>query len=73
VTVFAGDILFGDANGVVVVPRALAAEIAQEAAEREALEEFVIGKVRKGAPLTGTYPPNEATLAEYRSSRGATD
>ncbi|TFL16161.1 ribonuclease activity regulator RraA [Jannaschia formosa] len=69
VTVFPGDVLMGDANGIVAIPAAIAAEIATEAAEREALEEFVLKKVRGGAPLTGTYPPNEATLKEFESSR----
>lgn len=70
VTVFPGDVLLGDGNGVVAIPHAIVAEIAAQAAEREALEEFVIGRVRGGAPLTGTYPPNEATMQAYRDSRG---
>jgi regulator of RNase E activity RraA len=67
VPVLPGDILMGDGNGVVAIPAHLVEEIAHAAAERESLEEFVVGKVRQGAPLAGTYPPNEATLAEYRS------
>jgi regulator of RNase E activity RraA len=70
VTVFPGDVLMGDANGVVVIPVALAVEIAAEAAEREALENFVLDKVRGGAPLAGTYPPNEATMQAFHASRG---
>ncbi len=73
VPVLPGDFLMGDANGVVAIPAHLVGEIAEAAAEREILEEFVVGKVRAGAPLAGTYPPNEATLAEYalwRKSRG---
>jgi regulator of RNase E activity RraA len=66
VPVMPGDILMGDGNGVVAIPAHLVEEIATAAAEREILEEFVVGKVRQGAPLSGTYPPNEATLAEYR-------
>jgi regulator of RNase E activity RraA len=71
VPVFPGDILVGDAEGVVVVPRHLAAEIAEPAAEQERLEAFIIDRVRGGAALPGTYPPNEQTLAEYRTSREA--
>lgn len=69
VPVLPGDVLMGDGNGVVAIPAHLVEEIAEAAAEREALEEFVVGKVRAGAPLAGTYPPNEATLAEYERQR----
>jgi regulator of RNase E activity RraA len=67
VPVFPGDIIVGDAEGVVVIPRHLAAEIAQPAADQEALEQFILHKVEGGAVLPGTYPPNEQTLAEYQS------
>jgi regulator of RNase E activity RraA len=66
VAVFPGDILVGDEEGVVVIPRHLAAEIAEPAANQEDLERFIQEKVSGGAPLRGTYPPNEQTLAEYR-------
>jgi regulator of RNase E activity RraA len=67
VAVFPGDILVGDEEGVVVIPRYLAAEIAKPAADQEHLEQFILEKVQGGAPLPGTYPPNEATLAEYET------
>ena len=69
VPVFPGDIVVGDAEGVVVIPRHLAAEIAQPAADQEALEQFILQKVEGGASLPGTYPPNEQTLAEYQTWR----
>ena len=73
VAVFPGDILVGDAEGVVVIPRHLAPQIAAPAAEQEALERFLLAKIEAGAPLPGIYPPNEATLAEYEACRsGAT-
>ena len=65
VAVYPGDILVGDADGVVVLPAHLADEVARDAAAQEALEEFLLMKIDQGAPLPGTYPPNEATLAEY--------
>jgi regulator of RNase E activity RraA len=67
VPVFPGDVLMGDGNGVVAIPAHLVEEIAVAAAEREILEEFVVGKVRQGAPLAGTYPPDAATMAEYQA------
>jgi regulator of RNase E activity RraA len=65
VPVFPGDIIVGDEEGVVVVPRHLAAEVARPAAEQEDLERFVLEKIEAGAALPGTYPPNERTLAEF--------
>jgi len=69
VAVFPGDILVGDGEGVIVVPRHLAAEVARDAAEQEELEEFVIEEVRNGASIVGTYPPKDAALAKYQEWR----
>lgn len=71
VPVFPGDVVFGDANGVVVVPRHLAEEVATTCAEREEMEAWIIARVREGRPLAGTYPPNAATLAEYEAWKAA--
>lgn len=71
VPVFPGDILVGDEEGVVVIPRHLAAEIAKPAADQEQIEQFILEKVQGGAPLPGTYPPNDATLAEYDAWKAA--
>jgi regulator of RNase E activity RraA len=65
VPVFPGDIVMGDEEGVVVIPRHLADEIARPAAEQEDLERFILEKVESGAALPGTYPPNDQTRAEY--------
>jgi regulator of RNase E activity RraA len=70
VSVFPGDVIVGDGNGLVCIPAHLADEVATTAHEREQLEAWVIARVAEGRPLSGTYPPNEATLAEYRASRG---
>ncbi len=69
VPVFPGDILVGDEEGVVVIPRHLAAEIAAPSAEQEAFEAFILKKVEAGAALPGTYPANAETKAEYEASR----
>ena len=67
VAVYPGDILVGDADGVVVLPAAIADEVARDAAVQEALEEFLLMKIDAGAALPGTYPPNAVTLAEYEA------
>ena len=70
VAVIPGDVLVGDGDGVVVVPRALAAEIAAAAPEQERFERFAKEKLREGRPVEGLYPPDEATLAEYEGWDG---
>lgn len=65
VPIYPGDLVVGDAEGVVCVPRHLADEIAGPAAEQEELEEFILERVRGGAALPGTYPPNAETLAAF--------
>ena len=65
VPVYPGDIVVGDADGVVVVPRHLAAEIASEAVEQERFERFVTAEVAGGATIRGLYPPNADARARY--------
>lgn len=71
VPVLPGDVLMGDGNGVVAIPAHMVEEIAEAAAEREIMEEFIVGRVRDGAPLAGTYPPDAQTLAAYEAWRKA--
>ncbi|TVQ39391.1 MAG: ribonuclease activity regulator RraA [Geminicoccaceae bacterium] len=73
VPVFPGDVLVGDENGVVCIPRHEAQTVAEIAAEREIFESFVLERVRAGIPLAGTYPPDEATQAAYRAWLSARD
>lgn len=65
VAVYPGDILVGDADGVVVLPAHLADDVAADAAAQEELEAFLLARIDAGAPLPGTYPPNQATLAAF--------
>jgi regulator of RNase E activity RraA len=69
VAVFPGDIIVGDAEGVVVMPPHLAEEVADVAQEMELKEEFILERIRGGASLVGTYPPDEKTLAEFDAWR----
>jgi regulator of RNase E activity RraA len=69
VAVFPGDVLVGDREGIVCIPRHLAAEVAQAALEQEEFEDFALGKIRAGAPVIGTYPPDEKTRSEYEEHR----
>ena len=67
VAVLPGDIIVGDAEGVVVVPAQIAEEVAQVAVEAEARETFLLKKIQAGASIVGTYPPDESTLTEYEA------
>jgi regulator of RNase E activity RraA len=68
VAVYPGDIMMGDRDGVVCIPRHLAEEVALAAIEQERLEEFILERIEEGRPLRGTYPPDEATVEEYRQT-----
>jgi hypothetical protein len=54
-----------------VIPRGLAAEIAEQGLEQERLEAFVNRKIHAGEPLWGNYPPSDEVKAEYRASLAA--
>lgn len=69
ILVMPGDVVVGDGDGVLVIPRPLADEVARDAAEQEAIEGYVLTKIRAGAELEGTYPPDEATRAEFARQR----
>jgi regulator of RNase E activity RraA len=68
VAVYPGDIMVGDRDGVICIPRHLVEEVARDAVEQERLEEFILGQVENGKPLRGTYPPNEEMMEAYRRS-----
>jgi regulator of RNase E activity RraA len=70
VAVYPGDVIVGDEDGVVCIPRELAAEVAGAAVEQERLERFIAAEVDRGAALPGTYPPGDDLLARYRAAGG---
>jgi regulator of RNase E activity RraA len=71
VAVIPGDVIVGDAEGVMVIPRAEAEAVARDGWEQERKEEFIYQKVAAGASIVGTYPPNAETLAEYEAWKKA--
>lgn len=56
VAVFPGDIIVGDNDSVIVIPAALADEVAAEATDMTAYEDFVLEQVNKGTSIIGLYP-----------------
>lgn len=69
VLVMPGDVIVGDPDGVVCIPRAMAEEVALDALEQEELEAFLLAKVQAGASIVGVYPPSEEVLAEFEARR----
>ena len=62
--VWPGDVIVGDGEGVVVIPAHLADEIATEAVEMTAFEDFVTEEVQKGRSIIGLYPPTDEKAKE---------
>ncbi len=74
VAVWPGDVVVGDGEGVVVIPGAIADEIAAEAVEMTAFEDFVMQQVQQGRSILGLYPPtDEQCRIDFAAWRLATD
>jgi regulator of RNase E activity RraA len=70
--VFPGDVILGDGDGVMVIPAHLADEIADEAFEMTAFEDFATEQVGKGRSILGLYPPtDDQTLVDFAAWRKA--
>jgi regulator of RNase E activity RraA len=63
--VFPGDIIVGDDDCVIVIPAHMADEVADEAVEMTAYEDFVVERVKDGESIIGLYP---CTKDEYREA-----
>ena len=74
VAVFPGDIVVGDADCVIVIPAGIADDVAAEAVEMTAYEDFVSEQVRGGATIIGLYPAtkdeNLEKFARWREKNG---
>jgi len=65
VMVCPGDLLVGDGEGVIVVPQAMAADVATEAMDYESKEIFIRELIDSGRSIKGVYPPDAETLSSY--------
>jgi len=68
--VLPGDVIVGDDDGAIVIPAALVAEIAEEAAVVEAEDAWVLQQVADGHPVDGLFPMNEQWRSRYLESQG---
>ncbi len=69
VAVYPDDLIVADEDGAVVVPAALAAEVASAGAEQERLEAWIMREVESGVALPGLYPPDAVTRARYEATK----
>jgi regulator of RNase E activity RraA len=68
--VFPGDVVVGDADGVIILPAGIADELADETTEMTAFEDFVTEQVRGGRSIVGLYPAtDDQTLTDFAAWR----
>lgn len=67
VTVFPGDFVVGDEDGVAVIPAHLVEEVIRHCLEKERMDGWIRDLVAQGGGIRGRYPPSEETLAVYRA------
>jgi 2-keto-4-pentenoate hydratase/2-oxohepta-3-ene-1,7-dioic acid hydratase in catechol pathway/regulator of RNase E activity RraA len=65
--VLPGDVIVGDADGVLVIPAALAEEVAVDAAAQELRESWALERVQAGESIDGIYPLSDGRRAEYEA------
>jgi regulator of RNase E activity RraA len=69
VLVMPGDVVVGDAEGVVVVPIDLAEDVARAALEVDQREAFALERVKAGEAIAGLYPLSDARRPEFEDWR----
>jgi regulator of RNase E activity RraA/2-keto-4-pentenoate hydratase/2-oxohepta-3-ene-1,7-dioic acid hydratase in catechol pathway len=67
VTIQPGDVVVGDADGVVVLPLRIAPEVLADAVEQERQEAFIAAQVAAGEPLDGLYPLGDRWRPAYEA------
>jgi 5-oxopent-3-ene-1,2,5-tricarboxylate decarboxylase/2-hydroxyhepta-2,4-diene-1,7-dioate isomerase len=71
VLVMPGDVIVGDAAGVIVVPAAMAEDVAWAGLEQEEREEWALERVQAGESIRGVYPLSSEREAEFEAWRSA--
>ncbi len=68
--VFPGDVVVGDDDSVIIIPAHMADEVAEEATQMTAYEDFVVERVKAGETIIGLYPPtNDEVLKRFEAWR----
>lgn len=72
-TVQPGDIIVADADGILVIPPAIAEELADDCIRQEKEEVFIFEMVRQGNSVDGLYPMNADWQAKYQEWEARND
>ncbi|MHC2999603.1 fumarylacetoacetate hydrolase family protein [Microbacterium sp. HJ5] len=69
-TVQPGDVIVGDADGVIVIPPSLVEEVVDAALAQEDEDAWIAQRVAEGHPVDGLFPMNAGWRARYDAGRG---
>ena len=72
-TVQPGDIIVADSDGILVIPPALAEEVANDSIAQEREEIFIAEMVEQGHSVDGLYPMNSEWQAKYNEWAGTNE
>ena len=75
-SVIPGDVIVGDAEGVIVIPAQLVGEVADAALAMEIQDEFILERISEGASTVGYFPVAEENQREFQdwlNSRSETE
>jgi 2-keto-4-pentenoate hydratase/2-oxohepta-3-ene-1,7-dioic acid hydratase in catechol pathway/regulator of RNase E activity RraA len=70
-TVQPGDVIVADSDGIIVIPPALVAQVAADAAAQEAQDAWVLEQVEAGNAIEGLFPPTGEWKAKYEAHKAA--
>jgi 5-oxopent-3-ene-1,2,5-tricarboxylate decarboxylase/2-hydroxyhepta-2,4-diene-1,7-dioate isomerase len=66
-----GDVIVGDADGVIVIPPALAEEVADATLAQEGEDAWIAQQVAAGHPVDGLFPMNAEWRARYQAEQAS--
>jgi regulator of RNase E activity RraA len=65
-----GDVIVGDGDGVLVIPAAMAEDVAADALAQELREAWALERVKAGESVRGVYPLSEERREEFEAWLG---
>lgn len=68
-TVEPGDVIVGDSDGVIVIPRGIVEEVVDAALAQEDEDAWIAQRVAEGHPVDGLFPMNAGWRARYDADR----
>jgi regulator of RNase E activity RraA len=71
VAIYPGDVIVGDGEGVVAIPRHLVDEVTDEALDAVEYEEFAAMNIARGRSILGLFPATADSRGEYERWRAA--